>query len=354
MFQEFLEKNNIEAKKIAVAVSGGADSLALMLMLQDELAPLGYQIYALTVDHQLRPTSSKEAAYVQKIAKEHHIEHHTLIWKDTKPETGIEEAARDARYALLEDWCLKNGVFHLLTAHHLYDQAETFLMRLARGSGLDGLCAMTEVSKRGQIFILRPLLWTDPKTLKQYLKKKNISWIEDESNEDESLLRVKIRHFLPELSKKTGITPLKLGQTTKRLQTSKNYIETKVQSLLKNNFKKLSNEIYSCSLSFFKSQDIEMRYRLISFLTKQIAQLTYPPEAEKILNLLDKIDFENFKSATLGHTLIIRHRDLLWFCPEVKTSQNLSKKQWEDYLDEHPKLKKQPLPLAVKKTLFFL
>ncbi len=351
MFQEFLEKHNIKDKKIAVGVSGGADSLATLLMAAEELSPKGYQIIALTVDHGLRPCSHDEADYVKKTAQKFGIEHHTLLWQGQKPKTGIEEAARSARYALIEDWCKKNDVHYLMTAHHLYDQAETFLMRLYRGSGLDGLCGMKEVSTYGKIFILRPFLQTNPQVMKDYLQKKNIRWIEDESNNDESLLRVKIRHFLPELAEKTGIFPLKIAQTMEKLQISRQYFENKVQNLIDNNFKCFSKCVYVCSYDFFVHQDDEIRYRLTAFLLKQTGNLSYPPEAEKTLRLIEKINSDTFKSATLGHCRIVRLKNNLWFCREIKAPAATQKKDWRAYLDAHPNLKKKHLPAAARQAL---
>ena len=139
--EDFLLTHNIKNTTVAVAVSGGADSLALVLMAAEMYAVDSIKIVALTVDHGLRSTSAQEAEYVANLMKAHGIEHHILVWEGIKPQTGIEEAARAARYELMREWCLRNDVHYLMVAHHLFDQAETFLMRLQRGSGLKGLCA---------------------------------------------------------------------------------------------------------------------------------------------------------------------------------------------------------------------
>ena len=135
MIKEFLEKYGLtDVQEFAVAVSGGADSLALVLMMQEELAPLGKKIVALTVDHKLRGESTEEALYVGRIMKAYQIEHHILTWNGEKPKNGIEEAAREARYNLLVDWCQQKKISVLAIAHQALDQAETFFMRLQRGS----------------------------------------------------------------------------------------------------------------------------------------------------------------------------------------------------------------------------
>lgn len=128
--------------RLAVAVSGGPDSMALLLLAQEWAAARGGRVSALTVDHGLRAELSAEAAQVAQWAGLLGVSHVALTWIGDKPTADIQAAAREARYCLLEEWCAASGVFHLLLAHHRDDQAETFLLRLARGSGLDGLAAI--------------------------------------------------------------------------------------------------------------------------------------------------------------------------------------------------------------------
>ena len=223
--EELLAKYQIKDSVIAVGVSGGADSLALVLQAAEELAVFGRKIVALTVDHRLRPTSRMEAEYVAGLMEKYGIEHHILSWNTAKPKTGIEEAARQARYSLIRSWCNKNGVRVLMTAHHAKDQAETFLMRLQRGSGLEGLCGIREYSVRDGLIILRPLLHVFPEDFRLYLQKRGIVWVEDESNADTSLLRGRLRQFLPELADKTGINVEKICGAVQALQSAEDFIE---------------------------------------------------------------------------------------------------------------------------------
>ena len=195
--QNLLEKYKLEDKIIAVGVSGGADSLALVLAAKEQLEPLGKKIVALTVDHGLRSHSAQEAQYVAQVMTRFGIEHHILKWNGTKPTTAIEETARKMRYKLISDWCLAHNISCVMMAHHLQDQAETFLMRLQRGSGLSGLCAIREFEILDNLIILRPFLSQKPEELKKMLRAKNLRWVEDESNADEQFLRNKIRKFLP-------------------------------------------------------------------------------------------------------------------------------------------------------------
>jgi len=354
MLQEFLEKLNIKPQKIAIGVSGGADSLAAVLLCNQELLPLGYQIIALTVDHKLRPTSSREAAFVAKLMNEKGIEHHTLVWKGTKPKSGVEEEARTARYNLIENWCQTNDVKYLITAHHLLDQAETFLMRLSRGSGLDGLCGMKEKVAFKNLTILRPFLKTHPDIFKTYLKTQHMTWIEDESNQDENLLRIKMRRFLPLLEEKTGISALNIVSTMDRLQASRIYFENKIQSVIKNNFKNITNTIFSCPLDFLLNTEDELQYRLFAHLLKTVGKTVYTPEAEKNLKLIKKLKRKDFKSATLNHCKIILHNSLIWILPEQKTKPTNTKQAWKEYTLSHPEYKKIKIPFEVKCALLSL
>lgn len=351
MLKNFLEQHKIKAQKLCIGVSGGSDSLALVLMAHEELTPLGYNIIALTVNHGLRPSAQEEADYVAKIMKEHNIEHHILHWIGKKPLTGIEEAARIARYELIDNWCKENNVKFLMTAHHLYDQAETFFMRLERGSGLDGLCGMSAVFKRKNFTILRPLLDINPQIMKDYLNTKNIKWVEDESNFCAELLRVKIRQFLPVFEKQTGISALKIVQTMNRLQNTKNYLDNKVSEILNVVFKNYQKKAYWCKIKDFLNFEQEIKFRTLQTILRIVGQKDYAPQADKILNLIEKINNPEFKASTLSDCHISFFDNRLWILPEKPECSTYSPKNWKEYLKKHPKLKKQKIPSRLKKVM---
>jgi tRNA(Ile)-lysidine synthase len=155
---------------LAIAVSGGADSMALALLADAWARPRGGEITALTVDHRLRPESQSEARQVGIWLAARGIAQETLVWDGPHATGDIQAAARAARYRLLEDWCAERRVVHLLTAHHSEDRAETFWLRLARGSGLDGLAGISAVTERAQCRVLRPLLDVPPARLRARLR----------------------------------------------------------------------------------------------------------------------------------------------------------------------------------------
>src|SRR5689334_12818293 len=162
--------------ELAVAVSGGADSLALALLADRWARACGGRVTALTVDHGLRPEAAREARQVGRWLKASGIRHVILRWSPpamkktaTARLANLQAAARDARYELLCGWCRQHAVLHLLLAHHRDDQAETLLLRLARGSGLDGLAAMAPLVERSAVRLLRPLLAVPKTAITGYL-----------------------------------------------------------------------------------------------------------------------------------------------------------------------------------------
>jgi tRNA(Ile)-lysidine synthase len=184
---------------LAAAVSGGADSMALVLLLDRWARARGGEILALSVDHRLRPESAGEARQVAAWLRARGIAHRTLVWKRPSGAVGaaLQARAREERYRLLAGWCRRRGVLHLALAHHAGDQAETVLMRLARGAGLDGLAGMAASLAREGVRLIRPLLLVDPRRLRASLAAAGQDWIEDPSNRDERFERIRWRRIVP-------------------------------------------------------------------------------------------------------------------------------------------------------------
>jgi tRNA(Ile)-lysidine synthase len=165
------------APDLAVAVSGGADSLALTLLADRWARACGGRITALTVDHRLRAESGDEARRVGAMLGARGIAHEILVWHGPYPLHDLQAAARAARYRLLGDWCRARHVLHLLTAHHQDDQAETLLLRLGRGSGLAGLAGMAPLVEEAHWRLLRPLLDLPAARLRATLEQTGQDWI---------------------------------------------------------------------------------------------------------------------------------------------------------------------------------
>jgi tRNA(Ile)-lysidine synthase len=184
--------------RIGIAVSGGPDSLALLLL---AAAARPGRVEAATVDHALRDGSHEEAAMVAGVCASLDVPHVVLTAKwHEKPATAIQERARDERYRLLGDWAALRQLDAIATAHHLDDQAETVIMRLARGSGVRGLAGMRPVAEvpGSNVALLRPLLNWRRAELEQICADAGVQPVSDPSNEDEQFERVRIRRALAE------------------------------------------------------------------------------------------------------------------------------------------------------------
>ena len=209
---------------LILAVSGGPDSTALLVLAARWLRSLEAppKLIAVTVDHGLRPASKREAGAVKRLARSLGVEHQTLRWVGRKPKTGLQAAARNARYRLLAQAARKAGARHVVTAHTLDDQAETVLFRLARGSGVSGLSGMdligaVPVEEGGGILLVRPLLGVPKARLIATLKRAKIPYADDPTNRDPRFTRPRLRTLMPALARE-GLTAERLALLARRVQ----------------------------------------------------------------------------------------------------------------------------------------
>lgn len=191
-FSVLIPKFENSDQRLGLAVSGGPDSVALLLLAHRCFPD---QISAASVDHGLRPEAQNECEFVAALCQEYGIDHEIL--KPTTPIRGsIQMEARKARYALLHMWIERQELNWLATAHHADDQLETLIMRILRGSGIDGMSAIR--ARRGQI--VRPLLRFTKAELQEFVKNQDVIAVDDPSNQDRSFDRVRVREALSKLS----------------------------------------------------------------------------------------------------------------------------------------------------------
>lgn len=219
---------------IALAVSGGPDSTALMLLAarwRDALTTKP-KLVAVTVDHGLRKESKGEAAAVARLARKLNIPHRTVRWNGRKPSTGVQEKARAARYRLLGEAAQRAGAAHILTAHTLDDQAETVLIRMSRGSGLTGLGAMTRIAPlppdgKSLVVLVRPLLDITKARLIATLDIAKIPYADDPSNRNPRFARSRLRGVMGALAEE-GLDATHFAQLARRLKRAEGAIEAAV------------------------------------------------------------------------------------------------------------------------------
>jgi tRNA(Ile)-lysidine synthase len=214
---------------LGVAVSGGGDSVALLLLLADWAAGAGRSLAAVTVDHGLRPESAREAAAVAARCAALGIPHEVLRWTWDR-RGNLQARARQARRELIGAWAVDRGIAAVALGHTLDDQAETFVMRLARGSGIDGLGAMAPATPGDGLVWLRPLLGIRRAELRRWLADRGEGWAEDPGNADARFDRARARAALAPLAE-LGLSPERLGATAAAMRRARAALEVSTADL---------------------------------------------------------------------------------------------------------------------------
>lgn len=291
------------APRVAVAVSGGADSMALLLLAKD-WAP-GVRVAALTIDHGLRDGSAAEAAQVAAWCASRRIPHCVLAWTARKPSSGIQEAARAARYGLLTQWCRDSGYPHLLVGHHLEDQAETFLIRMQRGSGVDGLAAMPSTTARDGVRIVRPLLGVTPARLTAFLRAAGQPWIEDPSNDDPRFARVEARARMADL-RAAGIPAEAVGRAASALGGRRAAQDRAVSGLAARSVSFFPEGYAEVNGEAFRDAEADVSRGLLSGLLRAVGGARRPARRRSVEPLLASLRGGGpDRRRTLGNCLIV-------------------------------------------------
>ena len=314
MNEKFLDFVHMHLKKqrVAVAVSGGVDSVCLLHW----LVSAGVDAVALHVNHHLRKSADVEAEYVQKISESLGVKCHVFDWVAEKPDSGLEAAAREIRYKFMTDFCHENDISWLVVAHQADDQIETFLMNLSRGSGVSGLSAMRPISYRDGIKIARPLLNVFRSELIDYCEKNNIKYFSDEMNDDENYTRVKIRKNRHLLSDKLGISDARILLAIENLARARDALDTDIDMRIKSVMYD-GYALFSDSFLFDVADDIGLKF--LGTLIQKIGGNNYQPRLNSLMFALSKLKSDC--KFTLGHCTLRRFKNQILIVPEgAKTS----------------------------------
>jgi len=316
IYNEFSSSLKIK-EDFAVAVSGGPDSLALAYLAKCYSLKNKIKVKYYLVNHMLRKESSLEAEMVKKALKKIGIQCAILNWNGKKPSKNIQATARDKRYSLLVNECKKNNIKYLLIGHHLNDLFENFLIRIVRGSGLNGLISFSKNTKyRGQdLNIMRPLLNLEKKDL-LYISNEVFSFfVKDPSNINEDYKRTRIRNLLHSLEKE-GLDVKKLNLTINNLKDSDKSIKFYVDRNLKKNVVSLKRKnIYILSYKFF-DQSHEIIFRSLTKLIQNLGKKYYPVRGKSINELIKRIDKKSFTRVTLGGCFVERVNETILISQE--------------------------------------
>jgi tRNA(Ile)-lysidine synthase len=316
IFNEFSAALKVK-EDLAVAVSGGPDSLALAYLTKCYSLKNKIKVKYYIVNHNLRNESLLEAETVKKILKRIDIQCTILNWDGKKPSKNIQAKARDKRYSLLTNECKKSNIKYLLLGHHLNDLFENFLIRIVRGSGLKGLISFSKnIKYRDQdLNIIRPLLNLEKKDLIYVSNKVFNFFVKDPSNIDENYKRTRIRNLLYSLEKE-GLDIKKLKLTINNLKDSDKSIKFYVDKNLKKNVVFLSKKnIYILNNNFF-DQSHEIIFRSLTNLIQKLGKKYYPVRGKSINELIKIINKKSFTKVTLGGCYVERINETILISQE--------------------------------------
>jgi tRNA(Ile)-lysidine synthase len=307
----------VNSTHIAVAVSGGADSLALCLSLNEWAEIRNIQLTALTIDHQLRPDSTSEAQCVHQWLTHRGIHHETLVWNHSIISSNVQELAREARYALLIEYCKQHHIEHLWLGHHANDQWETFFMRLSHSSSVKGLSGMLPHIHRDGINIYRPFLNIDPEILKNYLNHQHQPWITDPSNQLRKYERIRWRDQINTLSQ-LGLSPKVIHTVCEKLSHDDQALDWSANDWIS------QHTIFDDQLHFIEC-DLDLKHLPISLIKRIALRLASQVRGVPIMaanvrhnmqSLIQKLTASHIKAFTFAGCYWMEHKHKVYVLRE--------------------------------------
>ena len=299
---------------VAVAVSGGPDSLALMLLVDRWARDRGGAALALTVDHGLRQDSASEAYMVGAWAKARGIAHAVLPWVGEKPRAGVQAAARQARYRLLTEACAARGILHLATAHHADDQDETVLFRRERGSGPAGLAGMAASRSLGGVRMIRPLLGWPKSALIETCRHFGQDFVEDPSNRSDRFARTALRRRLTKdkglrasLLREAGVAASRRAEDDERLSDAL----ARIAEIRPDGIALLDR-------AAFLSTSSPNRRAILAAVLRSVGGNGYAPDADAAARLDAALSGPDFPGVSLAGCIVRLWRSRVLVCREPK------------------------------------
>ncbi|CAA2138283.1 tRNA lysidine(34) synthetase TilS [Hyphomicrobium sp. ghe19] len=296
---------------VVLAVSGGPDSMALMVLAAEWRARSkspAPSISIATVDHGLRPQSRFEAEQVGAAARRLDLPHAILTWEDVKPRTGVPMAAREARYRLLDEHArgFAADSVAVATAHHLDDQAETFAMRLQRGAGIDGLSGMrTErpIAETSPVTLVRPLLGFGKARLVATVAARGIAYVEDPTNMDDRYERTRVRSALSNFHD-AGLSPQALATSARRLGDARDALVYAEERFIASLALSFGNEIFATlDRRAFDDGPAYLRQKVLAGLIARYGGDSPEPRLSEIEVLAAQLQRNGKAATTIGATL---------------------------------------------------
>lgn len=288
---------------LVVAVSGGSDSTALLLMLRAS----GREVVAVTVDHRLRDESAAEASAVAALCEARGVRHMTLVWDAPGGAGNLQARARQARRDLVAGWAVENGISDVVLGHTLDDQAETVVLRLARGSGVDGLAAMAPLVRAEGVAWHRPLLGVRRGALRDWLGAGGVGWINDPSNDDLRFDRVRVRQAMPALSA-IGLGAERLAATTRTMARVRTALEAGTRALARGCLSDGGAGDLVLDPAAFAGAPEELRLRLLAGALGWVSGEIYRPRLARLEALLAQVEAGEVGHGVTLHGCVVRQR----------------------------------------------
>jgi tRNA(Ile)-lysidine synthase len=276
-----------------VAVSGGGDSIALMHLLAAWARETGREPpHVVTVDHGLRKESAADTRKVMAWAKRAGLKSRALRWSGPHPKSDIEAAAREARYRLMGEHARGKKLTALYVGHTRDDQAETFLLRLMRGSGIDGLAAMRALAPYPlpgfrPLCIVRPLLALEREAVREHLRVNNVAWLEDPMNDEDRFARVRLRQLMPQLEQ-AGLTRSRIAAAAVHLTRAREALEAVTAAVLARAVRRVENTVH-LDAAALTAAPREVGLRALAQLLMIVSGQSYRPRFERLERLFDRI-----------------------------------------------------------------
>lgn len=299
---------------LGLAVSGGGDSMAMLHLAVQWAKRANVGLRAVTVDHGLRPEAAGEAKFVAKVCHDLGVPHDTLKWDHDTLAGNLQDQARRARYRLMADWAKEHGITAIALAHTEDDQAETFLMRLAREAGVDGLSGMQKRRKADGITWLRPLLVASGDDLRSLLTRSGHAWREDPSNQNTRFERVKARQVMTALEP-LGITADKLAGVASQMWMARQALD--VQTLkAATDFVTVDRGDLVISWKGFLLLPPEIQRRLLQASLRWVSSAEYPVRSQKLTDF--EVKLIEGEQATLSGCIAFPEEETVRITRELK------------------------------------
>ena len=327
---------------IAVAVSGGPDSLALMHLSNRYALNNNINLTVLSIDHGIRAESSKEIVWLKKVAKKNKINFYSTKLKKKINSSNTLSKARTLRYEALSKYCNKKKIKFLLTAHHLDDEIENFLMRLIRGSGVKGLSSLKVKSKykNTKLILVRPLLEYSKKSLVAYLSEQKQVYINDRTNYNNKYDRSRIRKLSQQLIHE-GLSKVRFKNVLKNLKSADTAINNAVSNYLEEQVKLNQKKILSFKSKEFIKLPEEIQHRVLVKLCRFAGKGNKVPRSRSVQELINSIVKEKSFKRTLNCCTFVGQKGVV----NIQSENNISKpnktknlaisKNWTKFIEHY-------------------